>query len=60
MYNRLTNDHISRILTRHGVPHFIKNGHIYADSMEAFTKKFEVLVDLTGCTLGQVRRWLGY
>jgi hypothetical protein len=60
MYNRLTNDHISRILTRHSVPHFIRDGRIYADSMEAGTKLFSEVVDLTGCTLGQVRNWLGY
>lgn len=60
MYNELTNDHISRILARHGVPHYIEDGRIYADAMESGSEKFAVLVDLTGSSLFSLRNWLGY
>lgn len=56
----MTHTQIIRILNFHGVPHFEENGRIYADSMIAFTKKFEIVEDITNWTRRELLTWLGY
>lgn len=51
---------IMKILDAHGVPYFTADGRIYADSMLADTKPFEVVEDLTGWTCARLYGWLGY
>ncbi|MBR1948369.1 MAG: hypothetical protein IKA30_01090 [Alphaproteobacteria bacterium] len=51
---------ISKILDNHSIPYYIKGDRIYADSMQAFTKLFENVVDLTDYTKSELYDWLGY
>ena len=51
---------ISRILDAHGIPHYEKDGHIYADSMDASKNLFEEVEDVTNCTKSHLAAWLGY
>ena len=51
---------IANILEQHSVPYFIKDDHIYADSMVAFSKLFEEVIDLTCYTRRELYAWLGY
>lgn len=51
---------IKKILDAHSVPNYIKDGHIFADSMLAFHEKFEIVEDVTGFTKSQLYAWLGY
>lgn len=51
---------IQSILNDHGVPNFIADGRIYADSMVAFTALFEEVEDLTDYTRADLYAWLGY
>ena len=51
---------IAHILDQHSIPYRIENGHILADSMEAFTPLFSKTEDLTHYTKRQVFAWLGY
>lgn len=53
-------ERIARILELHGVPYYIKDGRIYADSMYADMQLFEEVVDLTDCTRPELYDWLGY
>lgn len=41
---------ISRILDSHGVPNYEKDGHIYADTMDAAKSLFEEVEDVTNWT----------
>lgn len=56
----LTLAQIAAVLDRHSVPWYVSAGHIYADTMTAFSQTFEHVKDLTGYTLPQLRAWLGY
>lgn len=56
----MTTQQIAAVLDLHDVPYYTENGHIFADSMSAFTKVFEEVVDLTGYTYRQLLEWLGY
>jgi len=51
---------IAKILDLHSVPHFTKDGRIYADSMQAFTELFEEVEDLTDFSRSELYSWLGY
>lgn len=51
---------IKRILDAHGVPHYEKDGHIYADSMDAAKNLFEEVEDVTNWTKSKLAAWLGY
>lgn len=51
---------IKSILDAHGVPNFIADGRIYADSMMAHTAPFEEIEDLTDYTRAELFAWLGY
>lgn len=53
-------DRISRILDEHNVPYFVRDGRIFADTMEAFSQPFEHVEDLTGYTIDELCEWLGY
>lgn len=57
---KLSNKRIARILRAHNVPHYIRNGRIYADTMESFKRRFESVDDLTGYTQDELKNWLGY
>jgi hypothetical protein len=56
----MTIQKISKILDYHGVPFFVKDNRIYADSMICGTKLFEETVDVTEYTLKDLAIWLGY
>lgn len=51
---------IKSVLDAHGVPNFIADGRIYADSMIAHTSPFEEIEDLTDYTRAELFAWLGY
>ena len=51
---------IQTILDAHGVPNFIADGRIWADSMTAHTALFEEIEDLTDCSRADLFAWLGY
>nr|DAG33533.1 MAG TPA: hypothetical protein [Caudoviricetes sp.] len=51
---------IKKILDAHSVPNYTKDGHIFADCMFAFRKKFEIVEDVTGWSRSQLYAWLGY
>ncbi len=51
---------IIRILNAHSVPYNVDNDRIYADSMEADTKVYEKLIDVTDWSRAQLAAWLGY
>ena len=53
-------ENIEKILIAHSVSYFIKDGHIFADSMMSGTSLFEVVEDLTTLTKKQLYSWLGY
>ena len=53
-------EYIAKILALHSVPHFTKDGRIYADSMIAHTELFEKVEDLTDFTRSELYSWLGY
>lgn len=56
----MTTLQIKRILDLHGVPHYEKDGHIYADSMISGNKTFEEVLDVTNWTKSHLAAWLGY
>lgn len=51
---------IRRILDAHSIPHYVKDGRIYADSMIAGTEKFECVEDCTDWSRQELFSWLGY
>ena len=53
-------ENIEKILISHSVPYFVKDGHIFADSMMSSIRLFEVVEDLTALTKKQLYNWLGY
>lgn len=57
---KLSNARISRILKNHYIPHYEKDGRIYADCMYAGEPLFKYVDDLTGFTVKKLRDWLGY
>lgn len=56
----MTIERIRKILDFHSVPNYIQNGSIYADSMEAGTKVFEKVENVTEWSRSQLYAWLGY
>ena len=56
----MTIEKIRKILDLHSVPNYTQNGSIYADSMEAGTKVFEKVENVTGWNRTQLYAWLGY
>lgn len=56
----MTNTEIKRILTAHGIPHFTKDGVIYADSMISGTALFEKVEAVSGWSRLKLLHWLGY
>lgn len=56
----MTNATIKQILKNHGVPHYERDGNVYADSMESGTELFEKVVDVTLWSRTELFRWLGY
>lgn len=56
----MTNDRIKHILDSHGIPNFIEDGRIYADSMASGTALFEEVIDLTNISRAGLYAWLGY
>jgi hypothetical protein len=58
--NLCEREKIIKILDLHNIPHYEKNGRIYADSMEGGTKRFEYVVDTTYMTPYELLLWLGY
>lgn len=56
----MSNEKIKKILKEHSIPFLEKDGRIYADSMLAGTKVYEICEDLTGYTNDQLYCWLGY
>ena len=57
---KMSIEKISKILNQHSVPFKILNGRIYADSMQAGTKLFEAVEDLTDSSPENLYEWLGY
>ena len=53
-------EQIAKILDLHSIPHYIKGGRIYADTMCAGVALFEDVEDLTDYTSSQLYAWLGY
>lgn len=53
-------ENIEKILISHSVPYFVKDEHIFADSMMSGTELFEVVEDLTTLTKKEILIWLGY
>lgn len=51
---------ITRILKAHGVRYYVKDGNIYADSMESGTAIFEKVENVTEWNRIKLRNWLGY
>ena len=51
---------IKQILDAHGVPHYEKDGSIYADSMIAGTDVFEHVENVTKWSREKLFSWLGY
>lgn len=56
----MTTLQIEHILDAHCVPHYEKDGHIYADSMDAAKNLFEEVEDVTNWTKSRLAAWLGY
>lgn len=56
----MTIEKIRKILDLHSIPNYTQNGNIYADSMEAGTKEFEKVENVTGWSRSQLYAWLGY
>lgn len=56
----MKNETIAKILSAHDIPHYIRNGHIFADSMQSGTAEFEFVDDLTGITKTELFDYLGY
>lgn len=56
----MNNAAISRILDAHNIPHYIKNGRLYADTMECGTQLYERTEELTGISKSDLYLWLGY
>jgi len=56
----MTTEKISKILSAHGVPHYIRDGRVYADSMISGTEKFEIVEDCTDWSRKRLLSWLGY
>ena len=56
----MTTATIKQILKNHSVPHYERNGNIYADSMEHGTKLFEIVHNVTLWTRNELYAWLGY
>ena len=56
----MTNQQIGKMLELHSVPFYEENGHIYADSMIAFTQLWDKVEDLTNYSRRQLLDWLGY
>ncbi len=56
----MTPKQIAKILDLHSIPHYTKDGRIYADAMTAGTALFEEVEDLTDYTRSQLYAWLGY
>ena len=56
----MTNEKIATMLRAHGVPYYIREGRIFADSMTSGTARFEIVNELTGCSGGFLLAWLGY
>lgn len=56
----MTEKQITTILKQHSVPYKIENGHILADTMQAFTPVFYETVDVTSWTEKKLFAWLGY
>lgn len=51
---------IIKILNLHSIPHYEKDGRIYADSMIGGTDLFESVEDVTRWTYQDLLAWLGY
>jgi hypothetical protein len=51
---------IKQILKIHGVPHYERNGNVYADSMIGGTALFEKVVNVTTWSKSKLLKWLGY
>lgn len=56
----MTIEQICKILDLHSVPHYEKDGRVYADSMVAFTEVFQEVEDVTDWSRGELYSWLGY
>jgi hypothetical protein len=56
----MVNATIKQILKDHGVPHYERNGNIYADSMIGGTTLFERVENVTLWTRSELYAWLGY
>jgi hypothetical protein len=53
-------ERIAEVLTLHGIPYRISDGHIYADTMCNGSATLEEVEDLTGYRYHQLIAWLGY
>lgn len=53
-------ERIAKILDAHYVPYYVRNGRIFADTMEATTPIFEEAEDVTEYTRDELYAWLGY
>lgn len=51
---------IAKILNLHSVPHYEKDGRIYADSMISGIDLFEIVEDVTEWSYKKLMEWLGY
>lgn len=56
----MENKKILNILKNHNVPCYEDNSRVYADTMISGKSVFEEVDDLTGCTVQELRDWLGY
>ena len=56
----MKNSEIERILQMYGIPYYIQDGNVYADSMEAFTEVFEHVENVTAMSRKELMEWLRY
>ncbi len=56
----MTISKIKKILRGHGIPHYEKDGNVFADSMIGGTKLFEQVENVTHWSYAELMTWLGY
>lgn len=53
-------ERMQKILDDHGIPNYVQNGHLYADSMLSGYPIFYEVEDLTNYSRSELYSWLGY
>ena len=58
--HNMSNENIIKVLNKHGIPFFEKEGNIFADTMDPFIPMFGEVINLTGKSKKIIYEWLGY